>query len=148
MNKPSWDEYFMSIANLAATRSPCLKYQVGCVIVRDKRVLSTGFNGMAPGLKHCNEQGYCYPRHEVCGGSNPPSRAIHAEANAIAWAASTGVALKGAIVYCTHYPCLHCLKLIVATGIKEVIYGIEISDVRSVVEQEFVESGLIKLRRI
>lgn len=120
-NRPSWDEYFMRIALLAATRSTCLRRQVGAVIVKDKRVLSTGYNGSPSGLSHCLDVGCLREklkipsgeRHELC-------RAIHAEQNAIIQAATSGVSIEGATLYSTTYPCVLCAKMIINAGIRTI----------------------------
>lgn len=122
MNRPSWDEYFMQVAELAATRSTCLRRQVGAVIVRDKHVISTGYNGAPKGVPHCEEKGGCLreklgipsgERHELC-------RALHAEQNAIIQAASLGQSVEGADIYVTHQPCIICTKMIINAGIKRI----------------------------
>ncbi|MEN6565610.1 MAG: cytidine/deoxycytidylate deaminase family protein [Veillonellales bacterium] len=123
MIRPSWDEYFMDIVRVVATRSTCLRRQVGAAIVKDKRVLTTGYNGAPQGLAHCIEAGclretYHIPsgqRHELCRG-------LHAEQNAIIQAAFHGVAIKGATLYCTHQPCSACTKMIINAGIKRIVY--------------------------
>jgi len=120
--RPSWDEYFMSIAELAATRSTCLRRQVGSVIVKDKKILTTGYNGAPSGLKHCLDIGCLREeldipsgeRHELC-------RATHAEQNAIVQAALFGVSIKDATVYSTTHPCILCTKLIINAGIKKIV---------------------------
>ena len=120
--RPSWDAYFMAIAKLAATRSTCLRRQVGAVIVRDKKILSTGYNGAPKELKHCLDIGCLREklgipsgeRHELC-------RAAHAEQNAIVQAASFGVPIKNSIMYSTTHPCIMCTKLIINAGIKKII---------------------------
>jgi len=122
--RPSWDEYFMRIAMLAATRSTCLRRQVGAVIVKDKRVLATGYNGSPAGLKHCLDIGCLREelgipsgeRHELC-------RAIHAEQNAIVQAATSGTSIEGATLYCTTSPCVLCAKVLINSGIKEIYAG-------------------------
>jgi len=122
--RPSWDRYFMEIASLVATRTTCLRRQVGAVIVKDKRLLSTGYNGAPVGLKHCAEIGCLREKlgvksgekHELC-------RAIHAEQNAIIQAATFGVPLRGASIYITHFPCVLCSKMIINAGIKRIIYS-------------------------
>ena len=122
-DRPSWDSYFMNIAEVVATRSTCITYQVGCVVVRDKQILVTGYNGPPSGTPHCTENGYCYPELSQCGkGLGLPSRAIHAEVNAIAQAAKRGIPILGSSIYVTRRPCLDCLKAIVAAGIIEVIH--------------------------
>jgi dCMP deaminase len=120
--RPSWDEYFMRIAELAATRSTCLRRQVGAVIVKDKKILATGYNGAPSGLKHCLDIGCLREklkipsgeRHELC-------RATHAEQNAIAQAALFGVSIRDGVMYSTTQPCILCTKLIINAGIKKIV---------------------------
>jgi len=122
--RPSWDRYFMEIAVLVSSRTTCLRRQVGAVIVKDKRLLSTGYNGAPVGLKHCAELGCLRQKlgvksgekHELC-------RAIHAEQNAIIQAATFGVPLLGASIYITHFPCVLCSKMIINAGIKRIVYS-------------------------
>ncbi len=122
-SRPTWDEYFMMLAKLTATRSTCLAFPVGAVIVRDRQVLSTGYNGSPSGSAHCTTQGYCYPEVSACNAPRAlPSRSVHAEANAIAQAAKHGIATGGASMYVTLEPCLSCLKIIISAGIREVYY--------------------------
>jgi dCMP deaminase len=123
MNRPSWDEYFMDIAKVVATRSTCLRRQVGAVIVKEKRMLTSGYNGAPRDLAHCGEVGCLREtqnipsgqRHELCRGT-------HAEQNAIVQAALYGVAIEGATVYCTHQPCSSCTKMIINAGIRRIVY--------------------------
>jgi dCMP deaminase len=118
-----WDEYFMEIASIAATRSTCIVSQVGAVLVKDRQIVSTGYNGSPSGTKHCIEQGYCHEGVKDCHEDRSiPSRAVHAEANAIAQAAKHGIATNGCKIYSTLQPCLSCFKLIVNAGIIEVVY--------------------------
>lgn len=120
--RPSWDEYFINIAELAATRSTCLRRQVGAVIVKDKKILATGYNGAPSGLKHCLDIGCLREelkipsgeRHELC-------RATHAEQNAIVQAALFGVSIRDATMYSTTHPCILCTKLIINAGIKRIV---------------------------
>jgi dCMP deaminase len=127
--RPSWDEYFMDIVGLVSRRSTCLRRDVGAVIVKEKRLLSTGYNGAPTGLRHCLETGCLREqlnissgeRHELCRG-------LHAEQNAIIQAAVYGVSIKGAILYCTNHPCSICLKMIINAGITRVIYREGYSD--------------------
>lgn len=131
--RPSWDEYFMEIADLVRTRSTCVRRQVGAVIVKDKRILATGYNGAPIGCKHCTDIGCMREklsipsgeRHELC-------RAIHAEQNAIVQAAHSGVAIDGAVIYVTHQPCVLCAKMIINAGIKKIIFKGEYPDKLSV----------------
>ena len=122
--RPSWDEYFMKIAQVAALRSNCIKRKVASVIVRDHRVISTGYNGTPRGIKNCNEGG-C-PRCHTFGKSGEHLEeclCAHAEENAIAQSAYHGVRVSGATLYTTYSPCLRCTKLIINSGIAEVIYS-------------------------
>nr|WP_206813735.1 dCMP deaminase family protein [Chroococcus sp. FPU101] len=148
--RPSWDEYFLMIAKLAATRSTCLAFPVGAVIVKDKQVLATGYNGTPSGSIHCTTQGFCYPGLTSCDESSSlPSRAIHAEANAIAQAAKHGISTQGACIYVTLEPCLSCLKLIISAGIKEVYYETVFnSGNKQLVRDAFVADGLVTLKQI
>jgi len=124
--RPSWNEYFMILAKIAATRSTCLSRPTGAVIVKGKQVLSTGYNGSMPGVAHCNEEGKCFRRSSGAAdsGKYDHCRSIHAEANAIAQAAKKGVNIAGAEVYVTLYPCYVCTKLLASAGIKKVYYEI------------------------
>jgi dCMP deaminase len=121
--RPSYDEYFMKMAYLAASRSTCLRRHVGAVLVKDKHVLSTGYNGPPKGLKHCDETGCLRQRlnvpsgerHEICRG-------LHAEQNAIIQAAVFGVSIKDSFLYVTNTPCVVCAKMLINAGVKEIIY--------------------------
>jgi len=122
--RPSWDRYFMDIAAMAATRSTCLRRQVGAVIARDKRILATGYNGAPAGLRHCSEIGCIREKlHVASGQRHELCRAIHAEQNAIIQASSSGVSLKDAVMYTTHHPCVLCSKIIINAGIRRVVYA-------------------------
>jgi dCMP deaminase len=123
MERPSWDEYFMGIAKLTSERATCLRRKVGAVIVRDKQVVATGYNGAPKGIAHCDEKGGCLreklgvpsgERHELC-------RALHAEQNAIIQAATSGQSIEGATIYITHQPCVICAKMIINAGIRKII---------------------------
>lgn len=114
--RASWDEYFMNIATQVATRATCDRKHVGAVIVRDRTILSTGYNGSIRGRAHCDEVG-----HMMEGGHCV--RTIHAEANAIIQAAKNGVALDGADIYITASPCWQCFKQIANAGIGRIVFG-------------------------
>jgi len=116
MARVSWDRYFMNLALQAATRSTCPRKSVGAVIVRDKSILSTGYNGSIRGAPHCDEAG-CLMENGHC------VRTVHAEANAIVQAARNGVRLDGAEIYVTASPCFNCFKLIVNAGIRTIYFG-------------------------
>lgn len=148
--RPSWDEYFLMIAKLAATRSTCLVFPVGAVIVKNKQVLATGYNGSPSGSAHCTSQGFCYPELSSCDASQIlPSRSVHAEANAIAQAARHGISTNGAIIYVTLEPCISCLKLIISAGIKEVFYETPFnSGEKAFLRDLFIKDGLVILHQI
>lgn len=148
--RPTWDEYFLMLAKLAATRSTCLAFPVGAVIVKNKQVLATGYNGSPAGSAHCTEQGYCYPGLSSCDASKEmPSRAVHAEANALAQAAKHGIATTAASIYVTLEPCLSCLKLIISAGIHEVFYETPFNSGGSIlVRDSFINEGLVTLKKI
>lgn len=123
MTRPSWEKYFMEIAELVSSRSTCLRRQVGAVLVRDKHIIATGYNGAPRGVSHCLEVGCLREklgipsgeRHEMCRGT-------HAEQNAIIQAALHGVSTDGATLYCTHQPCILCAKMLINAGVKKVVY--------------------------
>ncbi len=126
MKRPDWHEYFMLLAKIVALRSGCNSRPTGAVIVKDKRILATGYNGPMPGAWHCTDKGpgYCFRREKGIPDIDKYNfcRASHAEANAIAQAAKFGISVEGASIYCTLAPCYVCLKLIASAGIKEVYY--------------------------
>jgi dCMP deaminase len=139
--RPSWDEYFMKLAWLVAERSTCRRHHVGAVIVRDKRILTTGYNGAAKGTKDCLSLGCLRSilnipsgqKHEIC-------RAVHAEQNAIIQGGYNGINIKDSILYCTHSPCVLCAKMIVNVEIKKVITNIKYPD--STFKKLFSEVGI------
>jgi len=144
-NRPCWDDYFISFAKLAATRSTCLRRQVGAVIVREKRILSSGYNGAPAGVRHCTDAGCLREkmgvppgeRHELCRG-------LHAEQNAIIQAALHGVSTQGSILYCTHLPCSICAKMIINAGLVKVVAVGGYPDLMS--EAMLGEAGLIVVK--
>ena len=121
--RPSWDEYFMSIAELVGSRATCDRGRSGCVIVRDKRILVTGYVGSPIGLAHCDDAGH--EMHKVINDDGTTSehciRTAHAEQNAIAQAAKIGISIDGATLYCHMTPCYVCAKLLINSGIKKVV---------------------------
>ncbi|MEW6607216.1 MAG: cytidine/deoxycytidylate deaminase family protein [bacterium] len=121
--RPSWDTYFMEIAHLVAKRSTCLRRQVGAVIVKDKYILSTGYNGAPTGLKHCDEIGCLRDKMQIPSGERHElCRGLHAEQNAIIQSALHGMGINGASLYCTHQPCILCVKMLINAGIKKIVY--------------------------
>ena len=121
--RPDWDPYFMEIAGIVAKRSTCLRRHVGALIVRDKRILSTGYNGAPSGLAHCADLGCVREERKVASGERHElCRGLHAEQNAIIQAAFHGVSIRDAVLYSTHLPCSICVKMIINAGIREVRY--------------------------
>ncbi len=146
--RPDWDTYFLRITQLVAQRSTCMRRQVGAVIVKDRRMLATGYNGAPNGVAHC------FQRPDGClrEAQNIPSgqrqelcRGLHAEQNAILQAAAFGVSLKGGELYCTHQPCVTCAKMIINAGIKRVVFLGSYPDELSL---ELLKEGKIALERI
>ncbi|OON98104.1 MAG: cytidine deaminase [Epulopiscium sp. Nele67-Bin005] len=143
--RPSWSEYFMEIAHLVKTRSTCMRRQVGAVVVKDKQILSTGYNGAPTNCRHCTEIGCLRAklnipsgeRHELC-------RALHAEQNAIVQAAHHGISLQNATIYVTAQPCSLCAKVIINAGIGHIIYEGDYPDELSL---ELLNEAGIKLEK-
>ncbi len=141
MKRPTWDEYFMKITLLVAERSTCMRRMVGAIIVKDKKIVSTGYNGAPKGLKHCLEVGCLRDemgvpsgeRHELCRGA-------HAEQNAIIQAAGSGTNMDGATMYCTDSPCSTCTKMIINSGIRRLVLGKKYPD--ELGEKLIRESGI------
>src|SRR6056297_2263936 len=146
-SRPTWDQYFMEIAALVAKRSTCLRRAVGAVIVKNKRILATGYNGAPSGIRHCAEVGCLREtlkvasgeRHELCRG-------IHAEQNAIIQAAYHGVPIQGADLYCTNLPCSICTKMLINAGIKKIYYRSGYADELSRDLLEEAEIEVVKVR--
>ena len=139
--RPDWDEYFLKIASVVGERSTCLRHHMGALAVKNKRILTTGYNGAAAGLKDCLELGCLRDeanipsgtRHEIC-------RAIHAEQNVIIQAALHGVSLEGSTIYCTHTPCILCAKMLVNARIKRFVSFGKYSD--DAFKELFKEAGV------
>ena len=143
--RSSLDQYFMSIADAVATRSTCLRHHVGAVIVRDKHIVATGFNGAPRGLPHCLNVGCIRDQENIPSGTRTERcMAVHSEINAIIQAALHGVSTDGATLYCTHQPCSSCAKAIINAGIRRVVYGEEYPDVTGL---ELFESAGVLTRR-
>ena len=121
--RPAWNDYFMEIAALVARRSTCLRRAVGAIIVKDKRILATGYNGAPSGIAHCAEVGCLREAMQIASGERHElCRGIHAEQNAIIQAAYHGVPIQGASLYCTNLPCSICTKMLINAGIKKIYY--------------------------
>jgi dCMP deaminase len=141
IDRPNWDEYFMGIAELISKRSTCLRRGVGAVLVRDRRILATGYNGAPSGMRHCLDIGCLREqmnipsgeRHELCRG-------LHAEQNAIIQAALHGVSVNGSTLYCTNHPCIICSKMMINAGIVRVIVHENYRD--DLAEEMLKEAGI------
>jgi len=146
MMRPTYDEYFMKMTQVVATRSTCLRRNVGAILVKNKHILSTGYNGAPKGLKHCSEVGCLREklnvqpgeRHELCRG-------LHAEQNAIIQASVFGVSIDGATLYCTVAPCSVCAKMLINAGIKEIAYQDSYPDDLA---QQMLTEAKIKMRKL
>ncbi len=146
MVRPSWDKYFMAITKEVAKRSTCMRRHVGAILVKDKRILTTGYNGAPAGLMHCEETGCMREdesipsgeRHELCRG-------LHAEQNAIIQAAYYGIPIAGAVLYCTNFPCVICSKMLINAGIRTVYYENGYNDLLA--KQMLLEAG-VELQRL
>lgn len=144
--RPSWDEYFLEIAKLVSKRSTCLRRQVGALIVKDRRILTTGYNGTPSGITHCEISGCLREklkvpsgeRHELCRG-------LHAEQNALLQASLYGISVKEGLLYCTNQPCLICAKMIINAGIKEIMVSDGYPDKMAM---DFFKEAKIKVRSI
>lgn len=146
VKRPSWDEYFLSIAELVSKRSTCLRRRVGAVLVKDKRMLATGYNGAPSRIAHCSVTGCIREklkipsgqRHELCRG-------LHAEQNAFLQAALHGTSLRGASIYSTTQPCIICAKMIINAGIKEIVIKGSYPDRMS---REILREAKVKIRTV
>jgi dCMP deaminase len=143
--RPDWDTYFMDMAVLASRRSSCLRRAVGAVLVKDRRLLATGYNGVPSGVTHCEVTGCLREklnvpsgeRHELCRG-------LHAEQNAIIQAAFHGVSIRDAVLYCTNLPCIICAKMLINAGVRRVVYLEGYAD--ALTEEMFREVGMELVR--
>ncbi len=148
-SRPSWHVYFMGITELVATRSTCTRRKVGAIVVKDKQILCSGYNGAPAGVPHCAETGCLRlqlkvpsgEKHELCRG-------VHAEQNAIVQAASHGISLKGSVLYCTNQPCSICAKMIINTGIEKVYYTDGYDDPLALEMMEQAGLALIRLEKV
>jgi dCMP deaminase len=146
MGRPSWDVYFMSLARLASTRSTCLRRRVGAVIVKDRMVLSTGYNDTPRGMKNCGDGGCERCRSDAAPGTSLDTcLCLHAEQNAIIQAAYHGVGIAGATIYSTHQPCLTCAKMIVNAGLVRIVYEEPYPDALA---ERMLRQGAVELARL
>lgn len=139
--RPSWETYFLQMARLVATRATCPRRKVGAVLVREARILATGYNGAVRGAPHCEDAGCILV---PSGGRERCVRAVHAEMNALLQCAYNGVSSRGASLYCTDFPCVACAKAIVQAGIAEVIYLADYPDENS---EPILQQGGVQIRR-
>ncbi len=145
-SRPSYDEYFMEMAHVVSKRSTCLRRKVGAILVKDKHILSTGYNGAPKGLKHCSEVGCLREnlnvpsgeKHELCRG-------LHAEQNAIIQAAVFGVSIKDSVLYCTNTPCVVCVKMLINAGVIEIVYS---GDYPDELAKKMLNESNIKIRSL
>ena len=137
-SRPKWDEYFLKLAMLVSERATCPRMHCGCVLVRDKRILATGYNGSIPGDGHCEDEG-CMIVDNHC------VRTIHAEMNAILQCSIHGVSTQNATAYITNMPCTNCAKALIAAGIKEIIIFSDYHDTKA---EEFFAKGNVKISRL
>ena len=146
LKRPSWDEYFIDIAHLVSMRSTCLRRKVGAIIVKNRRVLATGYNGTPSKISHCEDVGCLREklsipsgeRHELCRG-------LHAEQNVLLQAALYGISLKDSILYCTNQPCVICAKMLINAGVNEIVVADGYPDKMS---KDFLKEAGIKVRKI
>lgn len=139
--RPGWDEYFLKMARLAATRATCPRRRVGAVLVREHRVLATGYNGAVKGAPHCDDVGCLLVTRD---GRQSCERTVHAELNAILQCAANGVSSRGSTMYCTDFPCVNCAKAMVQAGVVRVVYLADYPDPNSM---EILQAGGIRLEK-
>jgi dCMP deaminase len=142
-SRPSWDEYFMARCDQVGGRSTCMRRHVGAVLVLDRRILATGYNGTPSGLKHCDEVGCLREQRGIESGSNHElCRGIHAEQNAVIQAAKYGIAIAGSTLYTSHQPCVLCAKILINAGIREIVYRFPYPDELS--RSMLAEAGVLE----
>jgi len=146
MPRPSWDQYFIEITHLVATRSTCMRRHVGALLVKNRNILATGYNGTPSGIRHCEETGCLRERLKVPSGERHElCRGLHAEQNAIIQAALHGTSIEGATLYCTHQPCILCAKMMINAQVKRVVYAQSYPDGTAL---EFLKQAGIEIVRL
>lgn len=144
--RPSWDEYFMKIAQEVAKRSTCLRRHVGAVLVMDKRILATGYNGVPTGIEHCSERGCIREQQNVPSGQRHElCRGLHGEMNVLLQAARYGIKIDGATLYSTTYPCSMCAKMAINAGITQIVCS---SDYPDELSKEILSEAGVPIRVI
>ncbi len=149
MARPTWDQYFIDITHLVSPRSTCLRRQVGALLVKNRNILATGYNGTPSGIRHCEETGCLRERLQVPSGERHElCRGLHAEQNAIIQAARHGVNIDGSTLYCTTMPCIICTKMLINAGIRRIVYDEGYADelAREMVEESGIET--VRFERI
>ena len=142
--RPDWNSYFMEIARIVSKRSTCLRRSVGAVIVKEKRILSTGYNGPPMGLAHCEDIGCVREQQNVLSGERHElCRGLHAEQNAIIQAAVFGTSIKDSVLYCTNTPCVVCVKMLINAGVKEIVF---MGDYPDDLAKQILNESNIKIR--
>ena len=145
-SRPAWDEYFLEVADLISSRSTCLRRSVGAVLVRDKRILATGYNGAPSRVKHCSDVGCVREKMKVPSGQRHElCRGLHAEQNAFLQAALHGTSLKDSTLYATNQPCVICAKMIINAGIKEIVIN---GDYPDKMAKDLLAEAKVKVRRV
>lgn len=145
-SRPSWDEYFLEVAQLVSKRSTCLRRYVGAVAVRDRRILATGYNGVPSGLAHCSDIGCIRQKSGIPSGQRQElCRGLHGEQNVIIQAVIHNVDLKGASLYITNQPCVTCAKMLIGAGVKEIVM---LEGYPDELARRMLKEGKIKVRRI
>lgn len=146
ISRPSWDQYFLEIAQVVSKRSSCVRRQIGAVIVKDRRILTTGYNGAPTGMAHCIEIGCLRDELEIESGTrHEMCRALHSEMNAIIQAAQHGVSTKGATLYCTHQPCSVCARMLINAGIVRIVF---IGDYPDAFSRSLLQEAGIEMTRL
>lgn len=144
--RKSWDEYFIAIARLVAERSTCLRRKVGAILVREKRILCTGYNGPPQGVVHCDKVGCLREKLHIPAGERIEiCRGIHAEQNTLVQAATFGIPVYGATLYCTHAPCITCAKMLINAGVQEFVIADDYPDKFAC---QMLTEAKVKVRRV
>ncbi|MFA5410588.1 MAG: cytidine/deoxycytidylate deaminase family protein [Candidatus Omnitrophota bacterium] len=145
LQRPSWDEYFLEVARLVSKRATCLRRMVGAVLVKDKRILATGYNGAPSGLRHCIDTGCLREKLKIPSGQRQElCRALHAEQNALIQASVYGVSTKGSTLYATNQPCVICAKMLINAGVREIVIADGYPDKLA---KKFLREAGIKVRK-
>lgn len=144
--RPRWDEYFLEVAYLVSKRATCLRRSVGAVLVKDKRILATGYNGAPSGLRHCIEIGCLRAKLNIPSGQRQElCRGLHAEQNVLVQAALYGISTKGSILYVTNQPCIICAKMLINAGIKEIVIANGYPDRMA---RDFLKQAKIRVKKV